>query len=73
MRALAQRMGAMMCVAVLALPHPTPQLPGFSAPERNIEVVHVERAWYSHVRRAKGRMETELLMGVPEDSKRGNE
>ena len=35
--------------------------PGSSAPEREIELVHAERAWYfSHVSTAKGRAEVTL-------------
>ena len=36
-------------------------LPGSSAPEREIELVHAEKAWYfSHVSTAKGRAEVTL-------------
>ena len=36
--------------------HTIASFPGSSAPEREIELVHVERAWYfSHVRTLKGR------------------
>ena len=48
--------------------------PGFSAPERDIEVVHAERAWYFfHMRTLKGREGIErpyLSVGVPETQNR---